>query len=66
MSLDFLVWIYVKDIVYKTPVTSLDQVKLRIFAATESLALSVLQGQSSGPRGTREECYATNLVAQTP
>jgi hypothetical protein len=30
--LDFFLWAYVKDIVYKTPVTSLDKLKLRIIA----------------------------------
>jgi hypothetical protein len=30
-----LLWRYVKDIVYKTPVTSLDELKLRIVAAIE-------------------------------
>jgi hypothetical protein len=31
--LDFFLWAYVKDIVYKTPVTSLDVLKLRIVAS---------------------------------
>jgi hypothetical protein len=35
--LDFLLWGYVKDIVYKTTVTSLDEPKLRIVAAIETV-----------------------------
>jgi hypothetical protein len=37
MPLDFFLWGYVKDIVYKTPVTSLDEMKLRIVAAIETV-----------------------------
>jgi hypothetical protein len=33
MPLDFFLWGYVKDIVYKTPLTYLDDLKLRIVAA---------------------------------
>jgi hypothetical protein len=33
--LDFFLWNYVKDIVYKTHVTSLDELKIRIVAAIE-------------------------------
>jgi hypothetical protein len=29
------------------------------------LTFIVLQGQSSGPHGKREECYVANLVAQS-
>jgi hypothetical protein len=35
--LDFFLWGYIKDIVYKTPVTSLDELKLRIVAAIKQL-----------------------------
>jgi hypothetical protein len=35
MPLDFFLSGHVKDIVYKTPVTSLDDLKLRIVAAME-------------------------------
>jgi hypothetical protein len=35
MPLDFFLWVYVKDIVHKTPVTSLDELKLRIVAAIQ-------------------------------
>jgi hypothetical protein len=35
--LDFFLWGYVKDIVYKTPVTSLDELKLRTVAAIETI-----------------------------
>jgi hypothetical protein len=37
MTLDFFLWEYVKDIVCKAPVTSLDELKLRIVAATETV-----------------------------
>jgi hypothetical protein len=37
MPLDFFLWGCVKDIVYKTPVSSLDELKLRIVAAIETL-----------------------------
>jgi hypothetical protein len=36
MKIIFL-WGYVKDIVYMTPVTNLDELKLRIIAATETV-----------------------------
>jgi hypothetical protein len=35
--LDFYLCGYVKDTVYKTPVTFLDELKLRIFAAIETV-----------------------------
>jgi hypothetical protein len=35
MPLDFFLWGYVRDIVYKTPVTSVNELKLTIFAAIE-------------------------------
>jgi hypothetical protein len=38
-----LEWGYVKDIVYKTPVTSLDELKLRIFAAVETITRQMLE-----------------------
>jgi hypothetical protein len=41
--LDFFLWGYVKDIVYKTPVTSLDEVKLRIVAAIETVTPQMLE-----------------------
>jgi hypothetical protein len=34
---------YVKDIVYKTPVTSLDELKLRIAAAIETVTPQILE-----------------------
>jgi hypothetical protein len=40
--LDFFLWRYVKDIVYKTPVTSLDELKLRIVAAIETVTPQML------------------------
>jgi hypothetical protein len=36
--LDFVLWGYVKNIVYKTSVTSLEALKLRIFAAIKRVA----------------------------
>jgi hypothetical protein len=36
------------------------------FIRLPHLTLLVLQGQSSGQRGTREECYEANLVAENP
>lgn len=41
--LDFFLWGYVKDIVYKTPVTSLDELKLRIVAAIETVSPQMLE-----------------------
>jgi hypothetical protein len=35
--LGFFLWGYVKDTVYKTPVTSLDELKLRIVVAIETV-----------------------------
>jgi hypothetical protein len=43
MLLDFFLWGYVKDIVYKTPVTSLNELKLRIVAAIETVTLQMLE-----------------------
>jgi hypothetical protein len=37
MRLDFFLWGYVKDIVYKVPVTFFDELKLRIVAAIETI-----------------------------
>jgi hypothetical protein len=34
--LDILLWRYVKDIVYKSPVTSVDELKLRMVSALET------------------------------
>jgi hypothetical protein len=41
--LDFFLWGYVKDIVSKTPVTSLDELKLRIVAAIETVTPQMLE-----------------------
>jgi hypothetical protein len=41
--LDFFLWGYVTDIVYKTPVTSLDELKLRIVAAIETITPQMLE-----------------------
>jgi hypothetical protein len=41
--LDFFLCGYVKDIVYKTPVTSLDELKLRIVAAIETVTPQTLE-----------------------
>jgi hypothetical protein len=43
MLLDFFLCGYVKDIVYKTPVSFLDELKLRIVAAIETVALQMLK-----------------------
>jgi hypothetical protein len=40
---DFFLWGYVKDIVYKTPVTSLDELNLRIVAAIETVTPQMLE-----------------------
>jgi hypothetical protein len=37
MQLDFFLWRHVKDILYMTPETSLDETKLRIVAAIENI-----------------------------
>jgi hypothetical protein len=39
-------WKYVKDIVYKTPVTSLHELKLRIVAAVETVRPQMLEDTS--------------------
>jgi hypothetical protein len=41
--LDFFLWVYVKDIVYKTPMTSLEKLKLRIVAAIERITPRMLE-----------------------
>jgi hypothetical protein len=41
--LDFFLWGYDKDIVYKIPVTSFDELKLRIFAAIDTVTLQMLE-----------------------
>jgi hypothetical protein len=40
---DFFLWGYVKDTVYRTPVTSLDELKLRIVAAIETVTPQMLE-----------------------
>jgi hypothetical protein len=41
--LDFFLWVYVKGIVYKTPVSSLDELKLRIVTAIETVTPQMLE-----------------------
>jgi hypothetical protein len=41
--LDFFLWGYIKAIVYKTLVTSLDELKLRIVAAIETVTPQMLE-----------------------
>jgi hypothetical protein len=41
--LDFLLWGYVNEIVYKTTLTSLDELKLRIVAAIETVTQPKLE-----------------------
>jgi hypothetical protein len=43
MLLDFFLWGYVNDIVYKTPVTSVDELKLRIVAAIKTVTPQMLE-----------------------
>jgi hypothetical protein len=43
MPLDFFLWGSVKDIAYKTSVTSLDELKLRIVAAIERVTPQKLE-----------------------
>jgi hypothetical protein len=43
MPLHFFLWEYVKDIVYGTPVTSLDELKLRSIAANETVTPQMLE-----------------------
>jgi hypothetical protein len=42
-SLQFFLWGYVKGIIYKTPVTSLDELKFRIVAAIETVTPQMLE-----------------------
>jgi hypothetical protein len=46
MPLDVFLYGYIKDIVYKTLVTSYDELKLRIFAAIETVTQYILQNTS--------------------
>jgi hypothetical protein len=41
--LDFFLWDYVKDIVYKIPVTSLDELKLRLVAVIKTVTPQLLE-----------------------
>jgi hypothetical protein len=41
--LDLFMWGYVKDIIYKTPVTSLDKLKLRFDAAIKTVTPQMLE-----------------------
>jgi hypothetical protein len=43
MPLDFFLWRYVKDPVYKTPVISLGELKPRIVAAIKTVAPQTLE-----------------------
>jgi hypothetical protein len=43
MPLDFFLWGYFKDIVYKAPVTSPDKLKLMIVAEIERVTLQMLE-----------------------
>jgi hypothetical protein len=43
MLLDFFLWGYIKNIVYKTLVTSLNELKLRIVAAIETVTPKMLE-----------------------
>jgi hypothetical protein len=54
--LDLFLWGYVKDIVYKTPVTSLDKLKLKIVAAIERVTPQMLDNSwtSYVPRKARK------------
>jgi hypothetical protein len=42
---DFFLWGYVKDIVYKTPVTSLDEMKFKIVAAIGTVTPQMLENK---------------------
>jgi hypothetical protein len=46
--LDFFLWGYVKDIVYKTPVTTLDELKLRIVAVIKTVTPQMLENTWRG------------------
>jgi hypothetical protein len=43
MLLDFFLWVYVKDILYKTPVTHFDELSLRIIAEIETVTPQMLE-----------------------
>jgi hypothetical protein len=42
-AVEFFLWGYVKDIVYREPVISLDELKLKIVAALETVTLQMLE-----------------------
>jgi hypothetical protein len=56
MPLDFFLWGYVKDIVYTTPMTSLDELKLRIVAAIKRVTPQMLENTK------REIEYRLNIL----
>jgi hypothetical protein len=58
MPHDFFLWGYVKDIVYKTPVDSLDELKFRIVTAIETVPPQMLENT----RG-ETECLLDTLRA---
>jgi hypothetical protein len=46
--LEFFLWVYIKHIVYKTPVTSCNELKLRIVAAIDTVTLQMLENTWRG------------------
>jgi hypothetical protein len=59
MATVFFLWGYVKDIVYKTPVTSLDELKPRFVAVIETVTPQMLENT------WREIEYRLNILRAT-
>jgi hypothetical protein len=50
MLFDFFLWGYIRDIVYKIPVTSLNELKLRIVTAIKAVTPQMLENTRGGNR----------------
>jgi hypothetical protein len=52
MLFDFFLWGYIRDIVYETPVTSLNELRLRIVATIEAVTPQMLKNTRGGKMNT--------------
>jgi hypothetical protein len=62
MLLDFFLWGCVKDIMYKTPVSSLDELKLRIVAAIETVTPQMQENTWKETEYRLDILHATKVV----
>lgn len=58
--LDFFLWGYVKDTVYKTPVKDIQEIKTRITAAIDSVTHDMLANVWRGVSDRLDLCHARN------